>query len=467
MMLKLWQIACEQDPSSLDGLRRTRWSFVRNTYAELQSSTLKDFLGIFPEADYGAMTLSRPMRYNMALGDVRCEVWFLALDRPDDIRKLRSTQFTGFCFHELQFAAKEIFDEALSRTGRFPGPVEGAQATWSGVLGDMNEPGEDHWLLPMTREVPYPEDAAPGDRPMWPKEWAYFVQPPALIEMFGPDGKTVSGYKINPKAENLRWLKQDYYARQIRGKDKAWIDSRLMNRISVWVDGKPVWPSFNVETHVARSPLKPVPGYPILLGMDFGRSPAVIFGQLIANRWFILDELLGFDIDSTDFAPLVKRKLDSRFPGYDYRIWGDPKGADKTQSSTRTSYDIMDSFGLRVVAAPCGDNDLTMRLGAVNYVLTTMHDGAPRILLCPEHCRTLKVALAGKYHFRKMPMAGGYEEKPAKDKYSNPADALQYLVVGEGEGRSMVGRPPGRMAPPIRAPQVRGQRRFIGARRPF
>lgn len=465
-MLKVWTLACEQVPSPMDGLRKTRWGFVRQTYPDLEGSTVKDFLETFDPSQYGEMYYSRPLEYHMALADVRCEVIFMALDRPEDVRKLRSTQFTGFYLHEMQYASKAIFDECQSRTGRFPGPADG-YPSWSGVLFDMNEPGEDHWMLPMTGEVPYPEDVPPAERLIWPREWGYHVQPPALVEVFQPDGKTIRGYKVNPKAENLRWLKPDYYANLVRGKDKAWIDSRLMNKISVWVDGKAVWPQFNVETHVAKAPLSPTPGYPIILGMDFGRSPAVVFAQLIGNRWFILDEVIGRDIDAVDFAPLVKRKLDTRFPHYEFRIWGDPKGADKTQNSTRTSYDIMDSFDLRVAAAPCGDNDLSLRIGSVAFVLNGLHNGGPRFLMCPQHCRTLKVAMAGKYHFRKQAMAGGLEEKPYKDFYSNIADALQYLMVGEGEGREMVGRPAGRVARPVRVDRGRGARRFAGARRPF
>jgi hypothetical protein len=462
---KVWQIACEQAPSPSDGLRKTRWGFIRNTYGELEGTTVKDFLEQFPPEQYGEMYYSRPLEFHMSLADVRCEIVFMALDRADDIKKIRSTQFTGFFLHEMQYLPKEIFDECESRTGRYPGPADGF-ATWDGVIFDMNEPGEDHWLLPMTGEVPYPEGLLPSEQIRWPKDWRYYVQPPALIEVFNPDGKTIHGYRINPKAENLKWLKPDYYPNKIKGKEKAWIDSRLMNRISVWVDGKPVWPQFNTETHVANTALKATPGYPILMGMDFGRSPAVVFGQLIGNRWYLLDELCAYDIDTTDFAPMVKRKLDSKFPGYEFRIWGDPKGADKTQNSTRTSYDIMASFGFRVDAAPCGDNDLVIRLGAVNSVLKGMQDGAPRLILCPEHCRTLKVAMAGKYHFRRQKMAGGYEEKPYKDRYSNIADALQYLMVGEGEGNTMVGRPAGSRGKVVRLHRAGGHR-FSGARKPF
>lgn len=450
MFNKIWQIACEQRPSPQDGMRKTRWGVIRNTYPDLEGTTVKDWLEWFPPELYGTMYYSRPLEYHMQLGDVRCEIVFMALDRPEDIRKLRSGQFTGFYFNELQYIPKEIFDEAESRTGRFPSPADGF-ASWDGVLFDLNEPEEDHWLVQMTGEVAFPEDMPADERArlVWPKDWKYYVQPPALVEVFGPDGKTIVGYRINPLAENTRWLKPTYYPQKVQGKTKAWIDSRLMNKISLWVDGKAVWPQFNAETHVAKTELKPHPGYPVLVGLDFGRSPAAIFAQLIDSRWYILDECLAFDVDSVAFVPLVKKKLATRFAGYDFKAYGDPKGMDKTQNSTKTSYEIFESFGVPVQAVFCNDNDLELRLGAVSHVLNGMHNGAPRMLLCPTHCRTLKVAMAGKYHYRKLKTAkGGYEEKPLKDRYSNPADALQYLVLGEGEGDSLRGRSQqGRKAP--------------------
>lgn len=459
---KIWQIACEQKPSPQDGLRKTRWGIVRNTYPDLEGTTLKDWLEWFPEGQYGRLKRSRPFEYVMELGDVRCEIIFLALDSEDDIKKLRSGQFTGFYFNELQYIPKAIFDEAESRTGRYPSPADGF-ATWHGVIFDMNEPSEDFWLVQMTGEVPFAENTSAEERARlkWPSDWKYYVQPPALLEVFNPDGKTLRGYKLNPLAENTRWLKPGYYAEKVRGKDKAWVDSRLLNRISVWVDGKPVFPMFNPEAHVAKTELKAVPGYPISVGLDFGRNPAAIFGQLIGNRWYILGELLGFDVDSSTFAPMVKRYLDQRWPGYEVRFHGDPKGQDKGQQSTTTSYEIFETFGMFIVPAPCNDNDYTIRLGAVIKPLNSMHDGAPRVLICPVNCRTLKVAMAGKYHYPRMKGSGAYHDKPAKDKYSNPADAFQYLLLGEGEGDRLVGRPMKGQSQPV---QTRTGRRSMRRR---
>lgn len=441
MYNKAWVIACEQRKSPLDGLRKSRWGVVRNTYPDLEGTVVKDFTEWFPPEQYGMMYWSRPLVFEMSIGDVRAEFIFMALDRPDDVRKLRSGQFTGFVFNEIQYIPKEIFDEAESRTGRFPSVADGG-ATWDGVLFDLNEPGEDHWLLQMTGEVPFPEDMPIEDRARlrWPKEWRYYVQPPALNEVQGPDGKEVVGYRINPLAENTLWLKPSYYPDKVRGKDKRWIDSRLMNRISVWVEGKPVWPQFKEETHVAKQALRPQPGYPILVGLDFGRSPAAVFCQLINNRWYFLDELVAFDVDSTTFAPMVKRKLTQRFAGFeDVRIYGDPKGQDKVQSAEATSYDVFASFDMQVIPAPVPQNNIQIRVEAVGHALNGLHDGSPRVLLDPAHCRALKVAMAGKYHYRLVKGTGRHEEVPCKDQYSNIADATQYVMLGEGEGRTMVG----------------------------
>ena len=52
------------------------------------------------------------------------EIDFLALDKPEDVRKLRSTEYTGIAFNELQYIEKELFDEADSRL-RYPSKDEG------------------------------------------------------------------------------------------------------------------------------------------------------------------------------------------------------------------------------------------------------------------------------------------------------------------------------------------------------
>ena len=94
---------------------------------------------------HGPVKMGSPPRHDIAFGDVRIEVDFLAMDLEDDIGKMRSADYTGGCFHEVQYIDLEIFREGRSRTNRYPEEGDGG-ATWSGVIADCNAPDEDHWL---------------------------------------------------------------------------------------------------------------------------------------------------------------------------------------------------------------------------------------------------------------------------------------------------------------------------------
>jgi hypothetical protein len=455
---EIWRRACAQAPGP-DGMRRTRWAVVRNTYPDLSQSTVKTWLAWFPEKDFGRFIWSKPMVHTMRKGEVHCEVVFIALDKPEDVSKLRSTEWTGIWFNELEYIPKELFDEAESRAGYYPAIKDGG-CTWSGIFGDMNAPTEDNWVVMMTGEVPLPDDMPEDERRQyeWPEGWDYFVQPTGLIEEFGPDGKTVESYKLNPKAENLRWIPRingrALYLETIKGKSKRWIDSRIMNRITAPIDGSPVWPMFVEETHVAKTPLRYNANWPLHVGLDFGRRPAAIFGQLIGDRWQIIGEIYGTDEGASVFAPRVRRWIIDNCRGLldgeansDFeaairlgrlRLHGDPKGADKVQSDDTTAYDVFRDHGMRVSPAPVPSNNVRTRIEAVEFVLNGMREGMPRFLLSPN-CRKLKMAMAGGYHFKK----GDFQKiEPMKDAngYSDVSDALQYLMVGAGEGGAMSGR---------------------------
>lgn len=452
--MELYRRACEQAPNPIDGIRRTRWGVVRNTYPDLERTTVKTWLQWFPVRDFGQFTWAKPMTHKVRKGDVEMEVIFLALDQPEDVSKLKSLEVTGWWFNELEYTPKELFDEAESRAGYFPAVKDGG-ATWSGVLADLNAPSSDHWLPLMTGEEPFPEDMREEDRVQyrWPSGWEYFIQPPGLIEVKGPDGRTVVDYQINPLAENLQWIPKvdgrPLYLETIKGKSKRWIDSRIMNRILPPVLGEPVWPEYVEETHLAKVSLEPNPAWPLYVGLDFGRRPAAVFGQLINDRWALIAEATATDVGATIFAPQVRRHIELHFPVHAERFFrqglrdaihffGDPKGADKVQSDERTAYDIWRDQGMTVRPAPVPDNAIQTRVEAVASVLNGMRDGQPRFLLSPA-CRVLKAAMGGGYHYAER-QADPSNPKPEKNRYSDISDALQYMVLGAGEGRVMSGR---------------------------
>lgn len=436
--LKLYARACMQKTGP-DGVARTRWIVIRNTYAELKNTTIKTWLAWFPEEIYGVFKWGRPMTHLIRVGHVEMEVIFIALDDESDVQKLRSMELTGVWVNEGEFIPREIFDEALSRTGRFP-PMRDGGPSWYGGLIDMNAPNEDHWVPMIFGEVPLPDDMPEHERDAFkrPTSYAYFVQPPGLLEDWSADGKTVLGYKANPAAENTLWLPAGYYLNLIDGKSRAWIDSRVMNRISLYVEGSPVFPMFRPDVHVGREQLRLVPGHPLIVAIDFGRRPAAVFGQLIGSRWQIIHEMGAIDVGATTFAPMIKAAIAARWPDIaigDVQFWGDPKGADKVQSDERTAYDVFNSYGMKVRPAPVPTNAIATRLEAVEHALNRMVDGYPALLISPV-CRALKVAMAGGYHWKKT---GDGRQEPEKNRSSDYADALQYLLLGAGEGRAVRG----------------------------
>ena len=175
---KIWFTACEQHVSEHDGKRHTKWAIVRTTYPELNTSTLPTWLTWFPEETYGKLIRSRPMNQVIQIGDIDLEIWFLALDDADDIKKLRSTEFTGIWFNELEYHSYEMFSEAHSRVaqGRFPPMMHGGPK-WHGILADMNAPDEDHFVSRMAGWSEWPDDVPEESRLKWPKEWWLKKQP--------------------------------------------------------------------------------------------------------------------------------------------------------------------------------------------------------------------------------------------------------------------------------------------------
>lgn len=454
LCIRIMRHAQEQDKSPIDGMRYTRFAVVRNTMPDLKRSTIRTWLETFPESIYGRFTYGANMHHTISFADVRTEVDFISLDKAEDVKKLRSTEYTGIAFNELPFIDKELFDEADSRL-RYP-PAEHCvpnhfgerDPKWRGLLADGNAPDEDHWLATMAFGLE-PPPGTPEDQLelyQWPEGWGIYKQPPALIEKFDQRGLLI-GYDINPGAENLANLPSDYYQRQLRSKSKAWIDSRLMCRVALVVEGQAVWPMFRREFHVARDALKPIPGHDVLVALDFGRiRPAALFGQEVNQKILIQYEILGSNEPAAQFAPRVKRFLTQHYPGFTVRFVGDPKGRDRSSQVDQSSYEIFQSFGMKVNPAPVRQNDIETRTEAVAYVLNDNPSGVPRFQVSPI-CRTLIVGMSGRYHLTREE-AG--ELKPKKDKYSDLCDALQYFCLDRGAGRKMIGLTPAADLKPIR-----------------
>ena len=118
-----------------------------------------------------------------------------------------------------------------------------------------------------------------------------------------------------------------------------------------------------------------------------------------------------------------------------YVIFGDPAGDHRAQTDESTPFQILRGRG--IIARPTHSNDVTLRLESVNATLSRMIDGDSGILIDPK-CINLIKGFDGGYHYRRMQVSGErYDEKPNKNRFSHVHDALQYMLLGAGEGRQL------------------------------
>ena len=98
-----------------NGVRKSRWAIIRNTYPELKSTTIKTWETWF-SSSVAPIKWDTPITSTMKIGDIgdgtalELEVVFLAMDRAEETGKLRSLELTGAWINEASEVHKDIFD---------------------------------------------------------------------------------------------------------------------------------------------------------------------------------------------------------------------------------------------------------------------------------------------------------------------------------------------------------------------
>ena len=417
---------CEQKPDRM-GVRKTRFFAIRNTYPDLLGMTMKDWMELYGELGHykggGMEPPCHKLRFKLKdRSIVQSELIFLALDRPQSIKKLRGSQATGFWLNETKELDKAIVDMADLRHGRYPSKMDGGP-TWHGMIGDTNAPDEDHWYYELEQEVK-------------PQGWSFFVQPGGLMREMQVDkegrNRWTGKWIPNSGAENLHNLPADYYTRGQEGKSNDWIAVNLANEFGSVHTGKPIYEQqWSADIHVSDT-IEFVPEAPIEIGLDFGLSPSAIIGQLSSRGAVnILDELVAMGMGINQFVKTVLKPHLHRYYGKASSIVyiGDPAGDKRVDTDENTVFKELDDLGIEAFAA--NSNDPEMRWEAVRWYLEQLRDGKPAFRLHPK-CRYIISGFNGGYQFRRLQIGGSvarYHEAADKNKYSHPHDALQYLCM--------------------------------------
>lgn len=411
------------------GIRYRRTYVLRQTFDELERTTIKTWLTKFPEDRFGALRRSKPPVHHIRIVDLDWEVIFLALDREEEAKKLLSSEASDAWVNEFREMPRRIIEDLGAVVGRYPDPKNPFRPQ---IIGDTNAPPSHHWFAVASGQAPLPDNLSESERVQYvlPKGWKHFIQPPAMFEMAGSDGEA-SGYRHNPEREGRKHVSDEYFDRLVQGRTRSWIRVNVLNKPAMLVDGDPVFPGYKEEVHKAAKTLEPLQGHPIMVGVDFGRTPAAVIGQRVFDRWRILKELCAEGVGAKVFAGLLKRALSEWFPGFPVVVYGDPAGEQLSQADENSPFILFGAAGLPVFPAP--SNDPVIRIGAVEEVLRAAPDGVPRLMVSPN-CVRLNAAMAGDYHYARVKGTGREQALPLKNRASHVADALQYLLLGAGEG---------------------------------
>lgn len=487
---KLLRHAMEQAPDG-DNIKRTRWAVIRNTYPDLKSTSIKSWLELVPEEYAGRMVYSAPITHHVVVRPqggspgFDMEVLFLSLDKPADVRKLKSLEVTGAWVNEANEIPVEIIDMLTGRVGRFPsvGGFDGkdelrSSATWAGIIMDTNAPDDQNWWHRYSSGNTPVRQVEIGGR-IIDISWSFYRQPMAVIEV----QQTGKGFEViepgvapfevrasqvmhaagrywavNPGAENLKNLRAGYYHQQMFNKTLEWIQRYAQAKRIYMADGKPWMPEYS-DTMMVRS-LPVDANLPLVGGLDIGGGtlqPAATIGQRgPLGDVRVLRELSMFDIGLDRFSEELRAFIMREFRLTVDRIefWSDPAGETRDEIYETTGIQHLRSKGFKVRPAP--SNAIKTRREALalpmgRLINTGSGHVVPGFMVDPS-CVMLRAGLAGKWATRRIQVAGTerYAPEPEKNKWSHVCDACGYMAMGMGEYRALErGGTPGQQTRPV------------------
>jgi hypothetical protein len=400
-----------------DGYRYTRHAVVRQTLKQLKDTVLKDCQNWLQ--GIGQWKVSEGV-FHVEFDDVRSEWVFIPLENAEDQARLLSMQLTGAWLSEAIEMDLDVLGPLSGRLGRYPSGAQGTP-TWHGWIADTN----------------FPTEMTPWHN--------YMENPPPDVQVF----KQPSG--LSPDAENLNWLLQDdntvklpedhpvrlakgrkYYERFVEqfGEHSDWVRRYVYAEYGDDPSGAAVFKNtFRSDFHTVPD-TQLIPGYPLLVGQDFGRNPWSLICQMDhLGRLLVHQEVPGTNVGLEKHVNQNLRPLlwSNKFMGYRVALVGDPSGVAKGTIGEESCFEALKRLGFPCFPAPT--NDIEPRLRAVEQLLGRQTNGGPSMLISRAGCPFLCRAMSGGYRFTKMKTGAlrTVPDKTDKEGFSHVADDLQYV----------------------------------------
>jgi hypothetical protein len=381
------------------GIKRTKWVIVRNTYTELIDTTQKTVFEWFGFGNYAVQQKTYILKYPDDGPEV--ELMFRSCDRPQDKKKFKSLEITGYWIDESIEVDEEVKRMLKNRIGRYPQrcPVRfGIETT--------NPPDVEH--------------------PTY-SQFDWHLPPPGPI----PSGKPLENHKgfWQPPYENIKNLRPGYYddLRRDYADTPDWIDMYIEAKPGVIIRGKLVYHNFKRDYHVATDPLKWT-GQTLYRGWDnSGNRPACMVVQIPAPRQAqVLSEFFSDKMGIVDFGNYVVNQCNLKWPGAEYLDWGDPAGENeyskKEGGFTSNAKLMRNECNIKVKPS---EQNLTARIESVEQQLGKI-DG---LLIDPSCTRLINGFMGGYCYPENKSIMGEFLPNIMKNKYKDIHDSLQYVMV--------------------------------------
>ncbi|MGR3456069.1 hypothetical protein [Pseudooceanicola sp.] len=451
--------------STVDGVRRYKVLFIRETYRQLWSTTIPSYLETYPR-DLGTWSggrgdpVTHVIRFEDEFGPIEFTAEFMAFG-DNIIASMRGVQTTDIVLNEADTMPVEVLTVGIGRIDRYPGRehfsgLDDDLRSYGQIICDFNAPDEDNWTFDVFHEEEKRRDmsealtlAMQADEDGRAKKEG---RAPKKVKPITIEFCNQPGYG-EPGCENLQNLSPSYYPRQIASMKLAgrgdMIDRLVYNKITYLRVGEPVFGrEFSKRIHIASETIEPARGLPLRIGLDQGFKGAAVIAQCVGFfRWRILGELHFPDerLMAAVFGSRLQDLLEERWPGFVVEAgWGDMAGEHGASQAAdeNATWNLLvgRAAGFGVRPQRIGTNRIQPRLEAVRAALEAPIDaGEPGILIDPS-CKFLRRGFEARYVWKDEVDKNG-DKRKVPDKSlteANVMDALQYLLLSEhlADGRA-------------------------------
>lgn len=220
--------------------------------------------------------------------------------------------------------------------------------------------------------------------------------------------------------DNSENLPEGYIEQSTAGMTDDEIDRYIHGNWGTIVKGEPVYKKYlNPEIHLETWDY--IPGaHRLIRGWDFGfNHPACSFRLVdLRGRKNCRHSMMGEKTDLDVFAQQVLETTERLFPGAQVKDFGDPRGHDRSQSSTsktaNTAFEVLQDCGIYAIGERGSRDYVEKGIQQVRREFGTLVDGKPELTIDPRNT-LIRTAYFGKYVRDETgaPKKDGYYEHPA------------------------------------------------------